>query len=116
MDYYRTIIASPIGALTLVATDAALVAIRWEREGDGRTRLPVLIDASDHPVLGRAEAQLGAYFAGERRVFDLPARAPRLTTPAIGLHGVWVNGVQVADADGLRPDTGPPGRVIREFG
>jgi len=37
----------------------------------------------------------------KRRVFDLPGRAPRLTTDAVGVHGVWVNGRMVADDNGL---------------
>ena len=36
----------------------------------------------------------------KRRGFDLPAGAARLMTPAVGLHGVWVNGQRVADAKG----------------
>ncbi|HJT07766.1 MAG TPA: amidohydrolase family protein, partial [Stellaceae bacterium] len=32
-----------------------------------------------------------------KRVFDLPGGAARLTTAAQGVHGVWVNGVAVAD-------------------
>jgi N-acyl-D-aspartate/D-glutamate deacylase len=50
----------------------------------------------------------------KQRVFDLPSGAPRLTTPACGVHGVWVNGVQVADAKGLRPGRRPAGRVLRD--
>src|SRR5262249_4305145 len=45
----------------------------------------------------------------KRRVFDLPAGAPRLTTPALGVHGVWVNGVRVAGAEGPRRGEAPPG-------
>jgi N-acyl-D-aspartate/D-glutamate deacylase len=50
-----------------------------------------------------------------RRVHDLPGGAPRLTTPAMGLHGVWVNGVKVADADGAVEGRGLPGQILRDF-
>jgi N-acyl-D-aspartate/D-glutamate deacylase len=51
----------------------------------------------------------------KRRVHDLPTGASRLDTPAVGLHGVWVNGVRTADERGVRPDCGRPGRVLRHF-
>jgi N-acyl-D-aspartate/D-glutamate deacylase len=51
----------------------------------------------------------------KQRVHDLPGGAPRLTTPAMGVHGVWVNGVKVADESGAREDAGRPGEVLREF-
>jgi N-acyl-D-aspartate/D-glutamate deacylase len=50
----------------------------------------------------------------KKRVFDLPAGAARLDTPAVGLHGVWVNGVQVTDASGPLPSRAS-GRLLREF-
>ena len=50
-----------------------------------------------------------------RRVFDLPGGAPRLTTAALGLAGVWINGVQVADASGPLAPERPPGRLLRRF-
>jgi len=51
-----------------------------------------------------------------RRVHDLPTGAGRLDTPAVGVHGVWVNGVRTVDEHGgLRPDCGRPGRVLRDF-
>jgi N-acyl-D-aspartate/D-glutamate deacylase len=43
----------------------------------------------------------------KRRVFDLPGGHPRLTTPALGVKGVWVNGVR--DLKTL------PGQVLRDF-
>jgi N-acyl-D-aspartate/D-glutamate deacylase len=43
----------------------------------------------------------------KQRVFDLPGGHPRLTTPPLGVHGVWVNGER--DLGRL------PGRVLREF-
>jgi N-acyl-D-aspartate/D-glutamate deacylase len=51
----------------------------------------------------------------KHRVHDLPAGAARLATDAIGVHGVWVNGVKVADERGVRADAGRPGRLLREF-
>jgi N-acyl-D-amino-acid deacylase len=51
----------------------------------------------------------------KRRVHDLPAGAARLTTDAIGVHGVWVNGVQVADGAGLVADPPRPGMLLTEF-
>jgi N-acyl-D-aspartate/D-glutamate deacylase len=53
----------------------------------------------------------------KERVHDLPGGGARLTTPALGVHGVWVNGVRVVDEQGLmrgRVDA-LPGRVLREF-
>jgi N-acyl-D-aspartate/D-glutamate deacylase len=52
---------------------------------------------------------------GKRRVNDLPTGADRLDTPAVGLHGVWVNGVRTVDERGLRADCGRPGQVLRDF-
>lgn len=50
-----------------------------------------------------------------KRVFDLPAGASRLTTPATGVHGVWVNGKMVADGGGIRGDAPKAGKVLRDF-
>jgi N-acyl-D-aspartate/D-glutamate deacylase len=53
---------------------------------------------------------------GERhRVYDLPTGASRLDTPAVGVHGVWVNGVRTVNEHGLIRDCGRPGRVLRDF-
>ena len=51
----------------------------------------------------------------KRRVFDLPAGAPRLVTSAVGLAGVWVNGERIVDEKGPIPDAPRPGRLLREF-
>jgi N-acyl-D-amino-acid deacylase len=51
----------------------------------------------------------------KRRVNDLPTGASRLDTPAVGVHGVWVNGVRTVDEHGLRPGCGRPGVVLRTF-
>ncbi len=67
-----TTMPSPIGELTLVAGDAALVAIRFPGEDDARAPVPDPGDDPHHPVLCAARDQLEAYFAGTRDVFDLP--------------------------------------------
>lgn len=63
---------TPVGTLMLVATDAGLAAILWENDRPGRVRLNLADERPDHPVLLEAERQLGEYFAGRRRTFDLP--------------------------------------------
>jgi methylated-DNA-[protein]-cysteine S-methyltransferase len=49
-----------------------LVAILWENDDPKRVRLGSLIEDVDHPILCLAEQQLGEYFAGARKSFDLP--------------------------------------------
>lgn len=51
----------------------------------------------------------------KQRVRDLPAGGARLTTAAIGVHGVWVNGERVADKNGVLPLRALPGRLLRDF-
>jgi N-acyl-D-amino-acid deacylase len=51
----------------------------------------------------------------KQRVHDLPGGAARLTTSALGVRGVWVNGTQIADAQGMCADAGKPGNLLREF-
>jgi methylated-DNA-[protein]-cysteine S-methyltransferase len=63
---------TPVGALRLVATPDALVAVLWEDDRPTRVKLGETITADDHPILTRAAAQLDEYFAGRRVTFDLP--------------------------------------------
>jgi len=51
----------------------------------------------------------------KQRVQDLPGGGARLVTPPVGVHGVWVNGVKVADDKGMRKIDRMPGKVLREF-
>ncbi|HEX2566038.1 MAG TPA: amidohydrolase family protein, partial [Burkholderiales bacterium] len=52
----------------------------------------------------------------KRRAFDLPGGHPRLTTDAIGVHGVWVNGERIVGADGALGTNGRrPGKLLRDF-
>jgi methylated-DNA-[protein]-cysteine S-methyltransferase len=62
---------SPVGTLTLAATDDGLAAILWENDRPGRVPLDVVAEANGHPVLVETERQLKEYFAGRRRRFAL---------------------------------------------
>ncbi len=68
---YSALLQSPVGKLTLVASDAGLRAILWPTEKPGRVKLPD-ISRGDHPVLQATTSQLSEYFAGKRQLFDLP--------------------------------------------
>ena len=72
MTLAATRFTSPVGVLTLVASAAGLVAVLWPEDDARRVPLERVEPAGDHPVLRTAGEQLRGYFAGERRVFDLP--------------------------------------------
>jgi len=71
-DLVSTVIDTPIGRLTIVASDDGVRAILWPDEDPGRVRLEAAVTDSDHPVIVATVAQLGEYFDGEREEFDLP--------------------------------------------
>jgi methylated-DNA-[protein]-cysteine S-methyltransferase len=60
---------SPVGRLTLVATDQGLAAILWENDRPHRVGLDIGPADDSHPVLLETERQLNEYFAGQRKVF-----------------------------------------------
>lgn len=72
MTYKFKTMPSPVGALTLVASDAGLTAILWENDRPGRVKLGAREEAPEHPVLAEAERQIQEYFAGERTSFSVP--------------------------------------------
>ena len=84
------------------------VATAYRIEGRGRIAPGAWADLLlfDPATVGRGP---------KRRVNDLPTGASRLDTPAVGVHGVWVNGIRTADEHGVRADCGRPGRVLRTF-
>ncbi len=65
-------IASPLGAMLIVAEGDALAGVyfegqRWQRAIGADWRA-----SPEHPVLRAAKAQLGEYYAGRRVHFELP--------------------------------------------
>ena len=69
--YVCKTVESPVGALTLVASDAGLAAILWPNDDPDRVRLGALTAGPEHPVLRDTERQLAEYFAGTRKEFAL---------------------------------------------
>jgi methylated-DNA-[protein]-cysteine S-methyltransferase len=61
---------SPFGRLELVEAAGALVAVHF----DAATDEPAEHDPGGSALLAEAQRQLSDYFAGTRRVFDLPLR------------------------------------------
>lgn len=57
-------ILTPLGFLTLVAHETALLRADFDR--------PVAENTPHHPILAQARQQLEQYFAQERTVFDIP--------------------------------------------
>ncbi len=70
---YETTTDSPVGTLTLVASDAGLRAVLWQIEREHRVRLGAVEGGPVDPngVLEAATTQLGEYFAGTRTEFDV---------------------------------------------
>ena len=74
MQFTKTV-ASPVGELTLIATDAGLSALLWPNDDPKRVRVGERVAAPEHPILVQAECELRAYFAGERTSFSVPLDA-----------------------------------------
>jgi methylated-DNA-[protein]-cysteine S-methyltransferase len=69
---FNTTLHSPVGTLHLAASDSALLAVVWRRSSTPQLPFDTANERADHPVLSETIRQLGQYFAGERRAFDLP--------------------------------------------
>ncbi|MEN9643474.1 MAG: methylated-DNA--protein-cysteine methyltransferase [Actinomycetota bacterium] len=69
-----TTMDTPVGMLTLVASEAGVRAVLWPDEREGRVPLAASSggSAAADAVLDLAVQQLREYFAGERREFDVP--------------------------------------------
>jgi methylated-DNA-[protein]-cysteine S-methyltransferase len=66
-------IASPIGELTLVASDDGVTNILFDGEEPQDFGLPENLEsAAADPILDAAADQLGEYFEGGREAFDIP--------------------------------------------
>ena len=70
---YSTTHQTPVGDLTLIASDQGLRAILWPKESARRAGIANRPRRGpDHRILKQTAAQLDEYFAGTRRSFDIP--------------------------------------------
>ena len=66
-ETYRAQLDSPIGVLTVIASDTGLRRVLWEEQDD---EVGDAVD-TDHPVIAAA-CTTSRYFRGDREVFELP--------------------------------------------
>lgn len=75
MTLFRDTTDSPLGALTLLASDDAIVGLYLPRhKGLDPATLSSARVTPDHPVLRAAQDELAGYFAGTRMNFAVPIR------------------------------------------
>ena len=75
------VVDTPVGALTVVASEVGVRAVLWPDDDPARVPSAVHADRVDrdcvdggcvHPVLDAARRQLEEYFSGDRTEFDVP--------------------------------------------
>jgi methylated-DNA-[protein]-cysteine S-methyltransferase len=71
-ELVSTVMETPVGPITIVASNDGVRAILWPDAEAGRVSISTAAPDPDHPVIVATVAQLGEYFAGEREEFDLP--------------------------------------------
>ncbi|MGN7862485.1 methylated-DNA--[protein]-cysteine S-methyltransferase [Microbacterium sp. 22303] len=111
-------IATPVGVLSVHSDGTAIRRVHWPRRGHSTPAVPGMpSDAERDPLLADALAQLGAYFAGERAVFDLPFDlGPQSDVTNAVLHALYdtvLHGETVTYGElAERSGTSVPARVI----
>jgi methylated-DNA-[protein]-cysteine S-methyltransferase len=68
-------LASPLGKLTLVASDSALHSIVWPdvlQTSKAMKKISALELSKNHSVCSQTALQLNQYFRGERKSFEIP--------------------------------------------
>jgi methylated-DNA-[protein]-cysteine S-methyltransferase len=72
MELSRSVFDSPVGPLTLVASEKGLSSVLWPVGKNPKKKPDQGPKSGRHPVLSRTARQLKEYFSGARRAFDLP--------------------------------------------
>lgn len=72
MSYSYKYSDTPVGRLTLIASENGLAAILWENDKPGRVHAKAVTENNHHPILLETEQQLQEYFEGSRETFSVP--------------------------------------------
>jgi methylated-DNA-[protein]-cysteine S-methyltransferase len=72
ITYFTKRTRTPVGELTLIASDRGLAAVLWEGDIPKRVRLQPQGEDPDNAILVEAERQLKSYFDGKLKVFSVP--------------------------------------------
>lgn len=72
MGHASKIIDTPVGRLTLVASERGLAAVLWPDEDPRRVPIGPRVEDPEHPLLVETERQLRAYFDGALKRFTVP--------------------------------------------
>lgn len=71
IEYFYKKMKSPVGELTLIASDQGLAAILWEDDKPSRVRVTSHLENKNHPLLLKTEKQLNEYFDRKRTSFSI---------------------------------------------
>ena len=69
---YKSTMDSPVGELTIVASDDGVRAVLWPDDNPKRVQLGDVMEQPCHAVIEATMIELTEYFAGDRQVFDVP--------------------------------------------
>jgi methylated-DNA-[protein]-cysteine S-methyltransferase len=72
MTYFTKKTNTPVGELTLIASERGLAAILWEGDNPKRVRLEPQREDPENDILVETERQLKSYFDGTLKVFSVP--------------------------------------------
>jgi methylated-DNA-[protein]-cysteine S-methyltransferase len=70
-------VESPVGKLTIIASDEGLHAILWDNDLQDLKYSTVIANlkrSKDNPIIIETKKQLNEYFQGKRKKFDLPIK------------------------------------------
>ncbi len=69
---YKKNISTPVGELTIVASNIGVQAVLFESHSDSQADFSELKESKSHPILLQCEKELTEYFKGERSHFSVP--------------------------------------------